>query len=111
MGNLSDDPRMNVYFRIRKLREMSPHEGSRRVGHGVNDHPDRGAYGQWLEYPKSYDPWKLSLDAMCDHWSEWEGMRHIVSNARFQKNDKKTMTMCQLDMSFCYIHLLRCMVT
>jgi hypothetical protein len=80
--NLSDDPRMNVYFRIRKLREGNHNEGTRRVGHGVNDHPDRGAFGQWLEYPPSYNPWKTSLDTICDHWREWENMRDIVNDNR-----------------------------
>lgn len=88
--NLSDDPRMNVYFRIRKLRENNPHEGSRRIGHGVNDHPDRGAYGQWLDYPPSYNPWKLSLDTLCNHWSEWEGVRSTVGKARSHNLDRKS---------------------
>ena len=72
--NLGPNPRMNVYFRIRRLREGNPHEGSRRVGHGVSDHPDRGYFGQFLDYPPSYDPWKTSVDKLCDHWSEWDGM-------------------------------------
>ena len=73
--NHGPDPRMNVYFRIRRLREGNPHEGSRRVGHGVSDHPDRGYYGQFLEYPESYDPWTTSVDKLCDHWSEWDFTR------------------------------------
>ena len=70
--NHGPDPRMNVYFRIRRLREGNPHEGSRRVGHGVSDHPDRGYYGQFLDYPDSYDAWTTSIDKLCDHWSEWD---------------------------------------
>ena len=69
--NHGPNPRMNVYFRIRRLREGNPHEGSRRVGHGVSDHPDRGYYGQFLDYPDSYDPWTTSIAKLCDHWSEW----------------------------------------
>lgn len=72
--NASDDPRMNLYFRIRRFRERDPNEGTRRMGHGVNDHLDRGAYGQWLDYPEGYDPIRVSVDAMCDHWSEWDGI-------------------------------------
>lgn len=87
--NLSDDPRMNVYFRIRRLREGNPNEGTRRVGHGVNDHPDRGAYGQWLEYPHDHNPWKKSLEYLCDHWSEWQGMQDIVAKARTQHTREK----------------------
>ena len=37
--NLSDDPRMNIYFRIRRMRQANPHEGNRKVGWGVSDHP------------------------------------------------------------------------
>lgn len=80
--NPGPNARMNVYFRIRRLREGSPHEGSRRLGHGVSDHLDRGYYGQFLEYPASYDPWQTSVDKLCDHWSEWDGMHKIVAAAR-----------------------------
>ena len=73
--NFGPNPRMNVYFRIRRQREGNPHEGSRRVGHGVSDHPDRGYFGQFLEYPESYDPWTTSIDKLCNHWSEWDFAR------------------------------------
>ncbi|MBA59473.1 MAG: hypothetical protein CMQ40_09925 [Gammaproteobacteria bacterium] len=72
--NMGPDPRINVYFRVRRLREANPHEGSRRIGHGVSDHPDRGYFGQFLDYPDSYDPWQTSIEKLCDHWSEWDGM-------------------------------------
>ncbi len=77
--NLSDDPRMNVFFRIRRFREENPYEGEPAVGWGVSDHPDRKLNGEFLEYPDSYDPFKTSVDKMCDHWSEWDGMQHLVS--------------------------------
>ena len=78
--NLGPNPRMNVYFRVRRLREGSPHEGTRRVGHGVSDHPDRGYFGQFLDYPPDYDPWATSVAKLCDHWSEWDGMRELVAS-------------------------------
>ena len=80
--NLGPNPRMNVYFRVRRWREGNPHEGTRRVGHGVSDHPDRGYFGQFLEYPSSYDPWRTSVNKLCDHWSEWDGLQEIVAAAR-----------------------------
>lgn len=80
--NMGPNPRMNVYFRIRRLREGNPHEGSRRVGHGVNDHPDRGYFGQFLDYPDSYDPWTTSIEKLCDHWSEWDGLQDTVAAMR-----------------------------
>ncbi len=73
--NLGPNPRMNVYFRIRRLREGNANEGTRRVAHGVSDHPDRGYFGQFLDYPEGYDPFQISIDALCDHWSEWDALR------------------------------------
>ncbi|MEM7099055.1 MAG: hypothetical protein AAF541_12415 [Pseudomonadota bacterium] len=80
--NLGPTPRMNLYFRIRRLREGNPHEGSRRVGHGVSDHPDRGYFGQFLEYPDEYNPWQTSIEKLCDHWSEWDGLQETVARLR-----------------------------
>ncbi|MDA0789411.1 MAG: phytanoyl-CoA dioxygenase family protein [Proteobacteria bacterium] len=77
--NLSDDPRMNVLFRIRRLRPDNPYEGDRRIGWGVSDHPDRTLGGEFLDYPDSYDPFRTSIDRLCDHWSEWDGMADIVT--------------------------------
>ena len=76
--NLGPRPRMNLYFRIRKWREGNPHENTRRLGHGVSDHLDRGYYGQYLDYPLSYDPWGTSTDKLCDHWSEWDKVKKSV---------------------------------
>ena len=70
--NLGPNARMNLYFRIRRWREGNPHEGTRRLGHGVSDHPDRGYYGQFLDYPPEYDAWGTSVAKLCDHWSEWD---------------------------------------
>ncbi len=80
--NHGPNPRMNIYFRIRRLREGSPHEGSRRLGHGVSDHLDRGYYGQFLDYPADYDPWQTSIDYLCDHWTEWDGLQDQVARMR-----------------------------
>ena len=80
--NFGPNPRMNIYFRIRRLREDNPHEGSRRLGHGVSDHLDRGYFGQFLEYPESYNPWQTSIDKLCDHWSEWDGFQELINAER-----------------------------
>ena len=34
--------------------------------------PTVGWDGEFLEYDASYDPWNAAIDAMCDHWSEWD---------------------------------------
>ena len=80
--NHGPEPRMNVYFRLRRRREGNPHEGTRRIGHGVSDHPDRGYFGQFLDYPPGHDAFQISIDKLCDHWSEWDGMRDIVRGER-----------------------------
>ena len=80
--NRSEDPRMNVFFRIRRLRPANPYEGDKRVGWGVSDHPDRALNGAFLDYPDGYDPFKTSIDKLCDHWSEWDGMRQTAAARR-----------------------------
>ena len=77
--NMSDDPRMNVFFRIRRLRPDNPYEGDRRIGWGVSDHPDRALNGAFLDYPAGYRPFQTSIDKLCDHWSEWAGMTQAVA--------------------------------
>ena len=79
--NFSDDPRMNVYFRIRRHRPENLCEGDKRIGWGVSDHPDRALNGDFLEYPSNYDPFTMSIEKLCDHWCEWDGMKHIVANS------------------------------
>ncbi|MDE0694017.1 MAG: phytanoyl-CoA dioxygenase family protein [Gammaproteobacteria bacterium] len=65
-SNFGPDPRMNVYFRFRRHRP-----GGAKV-RGDSDHPDRGWNGEFLDYPEGHDPWRVAIDAMCDHWSEWD---------------------------------------
>ena len=77
--NLSGDPRVNVYFRIRRLREDNPYEGDERVGWGLTDHPDRALNGDFLDYPGHYDPFEYSIEKLCDHWSEWQGMSQFLN--------------------------------
>ena len=63
---------MNVFFRIRRFRPENPYEGDPVVGWGVSDHPDRALNLDFLDYPDDYDPYRTSVDKMCDHWSEWD---------------------------------------
>lgn len=76
--NRGPNPRMNLYFRIRRWRDGNPHENTRRLGHGVSDHLDRGYYGQYLDYPLDYDPWETSTTMLCDHWLDWDGFRNLA---------------------------------
>ncbi|MYD43870.1 MAG: hypothetical protein F4W90_08260 [Gammaproteobacteria bacterium] len=70
------DPRMNVYFRIRRDRP-----GGARVL-GDSDHPDREWLGGFYDYPGGYNPWQVAIDKLCDHWSEWDGMQETVAANR-----------------------------
>lgn len=78
--NDGSDPRMNVYFRIRRERP-----GGAKVL-GDSDHPDRGWDGEFLDYEKGYNPWKVAIDKLCDHWSEWDGMQDVVANEQAKAN-------------------------
>jgi len=81
--NLGPSVRQNVYFRIRRSRPGNPHEGSRHLRHGASDRPDVSfATGKQLEYPPHYDPFKTSVDLMCDHWSDWDGMKDYAAKQR-----------------------------
>lgn len=89
--NLSDDPRLNLYFRIRRSRPGNPYEGpdgpDPKIGFGINDGPDRFGLRERGEVMPvydlaEYDPWKTSAAIMCDHWSEWDGMQEVVAEAR-----------------------------
>ena len=43
---------------------------------------DRAFSGGFLEFPEGYDPYGYSIEKLCDHWSEWDGMKHIVAEGR-----------------------------
>ena len=75
---LRPQPAHKRIFSNSSPRPENPREGSRRVAHGVSDHPDRGYFGQYLDYPDHYDPWQTSIDRLCDHWSEWDGMQDLL---------------------------------
>ena len=74
--NNGADPRINVYFRLRH------HRPGGAVVQGDSDHPDRGWEGQFLDYAEGYDPWRVAVDVLCDHWSEWDGMQEVVAEGR-----------------------------
>ncbi len=75
-NDIGYDPRMNVYFRIRRDRN----DGVTVVGD--SDHPDRHWDGRFREYAEGHDPWAVSIDALCDIWSQWDGMQDIVAEER-----------------------------
>ena len=70
--NLSDDPRMNVFFRIRRYRPAIRTRAINGSAGGCRIIPDRALNGDFLEYAGDYDPFKASVDKMCDHWSDFD---------------------------------------
>ncbi|MAV24858.1 MAG: hypothetical protein CMQ05_01905 [Gammaproteobacteria bacterium] len=68
------ESRKNMIYRIRNKRRQPNH-----VVTGVSDHPDRGAFGEWLEYEEGNDPWARSKHALTHMWDEWEGMQDVVA--------------------------------
>ena len=75
-NEIGADPRMNVYFRLRR------HRPGGATVIGDSDHPDRGWNGEFLQYPDGYNPWQVAIDKLCDPWSEWDGMQEVVAEAR-----------------------------
>ncbi len=72
-NRLGHEPRMNVYFRLRR------HRPGGATVLGDSDHPDRGWNGEFLDYPDGYNPWEVAIEKLCDHWSEWDGMKEFVA--------------------------------
>jgi hypothetical protein len=71
------ESRKNVIFRIRARKRQPGH-----VASGKSDHPDRGWDGEFLAYEDGNDPWERSRLALCDPWSEWDGMADVVAAER-----------------------------
>ena len=37
---------------------------------------------EFLDYPEGCDPWQISIDKLCDPWSEWDGLQEVVAEAQ-----------------------------
>ena len=71
------ESRKNMIYRIRNKSRQPNHMVT-----GVSDHPDRGHWGEWLDYEEGNDPWERSKTALTQMWNEWEGMKEVVSRER-----------------------------
>ncbi len=67
------ESRKSIIFRVRNKKRQPG-----QVVNGVSDHPDRGQFGEWLDFEPGDDPWRRSKHALCNMWEEWEGMQEIV---------------------------------
>ena len=67
--------RATAVFRLRNKRRQPG-----KVVAGHSDHPDRGWDGEFLAYEAANDPWERSRDAICDMWSEWDGLQDVADH-------------------------------
>ena len=71
------ESRKNMIYRIRNKSRQPNH-----LVTGVSDHPDRGHWGEWLEYEEGNDPWERFKTALTNTWNWWEGMKEIVDKEK-----------------------------
>ena len=82
-ANHSRETRYSAYFRVRRLRPNNPYEGDPRWLHGTRDQNDRlsDASAVTFDYD-TYNPYQMTIDHLCDMWSEWDGMQETVARER-----------------------------
>lgn len=82
-ANHSRHTRYAAFYRVRRFRDNNPFEGDPRWMHGTRDHNDRLADASAVSFDyASYNPFKMTIDHLCDMWSEWDGMQETVRNER-----------------------------
>lgn len=88
-ANHSRHTRFTAYFRVRHFRENNPFEGDPRWLHGTRDHNDRLADAHAVEFDyASYNPFQMTIDHLCDMWSEWDSMTSIVERERVKQGGR-----------------------
>ncbi|MYD44035.1 MAG: hypothetical protein F4W90_09130 [Gammaproteobacteria bacterium] len=82
-ANHSRRTRYAAFYRVRRFRSQNPYEGDPRWMHGTRDHNDRlgDASAAKFDYD-TYNPYAMTIDHLCDMWSEWDGMQEIVNSER-----------------------------
>ncbi len=88
-ANHSHHTRYAAFFRVRRFRTNNPYEGDPRWLHGARDHNDRlaDATAVLFDY-KKYNPYQMTIDHLCDMWSEWDGMQEIVDFERHKQGSR-----------------------
>ncbi len=82
-NELGTESRKNIIFRLRNKKRQPD-----KLVNGISDHPDRGQFGQWLEYESDNDPWERSKFAMCNMWHEWDGMADVVASEHKRETEQ-----------------------
>ena len=88
-ANHSRKTRFTAYYRIRRFRSNNPFEGDPRWMHGTRDHNDRLADATAVEFDYSqYNPFQMTINHLCDMWSEWDGMTEVVEQQRQEQGQR-----------------------
>ncbi|MYF29933.1 MAG: hypothetical protein F4169_13950 [Gammaproteobacteria bacterium] len=88
-ANHSRHTRYGAFFRVRRFRPNNPYEGDPRWLHGTRDQNDRLADASAVEFDyESYNPYQMTIDHLCDMWSEWDGMQETVERERAKQGGR-----------------------
>ena len=93
-ANHSRHTRYTAFYRVRRFRPKNPYEGDPRWMHGTRDHNDRlgDASAATFDY-ESYNPYQMTIDHLCDMWSEWDGMKDTVKHEREKQVGRYPVTL------------------
>lgn len=88
-ANHSRATRYTAFYRVRRYRDANPYEGDPRWQHGTRDHNDRlaDASAATFDYD-AYNPFQMTIDHLCDMWSEWDGMQETVAEQRIKQGGR-----------------------
>ena len=88
-ANHSRHTRYGAFFRVRRFRPNNPYEGDPRWLHGTRDQNDRLADATAVQFDyESYNPYRMTIDHLCDMWSEWDGMQQTVARERAKQGGR-----------------------
>ena len=88
-ANHSPNTRYSAYYRVRRYRPNNPYEGDPRWAHGTRDMNDRLGDSSAVSFDySSYNPYQMTIDHLCDNWSEWQGMQETVERERAKQGGR-----------------------
>ena len=93
-ANHSPQTRFSAYYRVRRFRPNNPFEGDPRWMHGTRDQNDRLGDANAVSFDyDTYDPYQMTIDQLCDTWSEWHGMQETVKKERAKQGGRYPVTL------------------
>ena len=88
-ANHSRHTRYAAFYRVRRFRPDNPYEGDPRWLHGTRDQNDRLADANAVTFDyETYNPYRTTIDHLCDMWSEWDGMQETVLRERAKQGGR-----------------------